>query len=85
MSTDSPPDSGRDSPRLVEKAFIGMAATALFGLAYPDIGAFIVATIVCTAGLGLVFWIPLWIVIGMVASLIWWVVSWCVRSFFGPR
>lgn len=48
----------------------GFVTTAFCGICYPPLGFFILASIVCTAGLGLVFWIPFWAIAGMIASSI---------------
>lgn len=46
------------------RAFVGFLATVLIGIIYPLLGAFVVTTLFCTAGLSLVIWIPLWSVLG---------------------
>lgn len=47
----------------------GMLVTIVLGCVFPnEVGVFILASIVCTGGLGLAIWIPVWWAIGAVIS-----------------
>lgn len=76
MSTDHPPDSKPESSHYVRNGFIGLALTALLCV-YPGFASFFLPSILCTGGLTLVIWIPVWILIG-------WVVSSCVKAIVSP-
>lgn len=43
----------------------GMIATAFLSILYFPLGLFVAGTIICTAGLGLVVWIPIWATMGL--------------------
>jgi uncharacterized RDD family membrane protein YckC len=43
----------------------GMIATAIISIFYFPLGLFVAGTIICTAGLGLVVWIPIWATMGL--------------------
>jgi hypothetical protein len=43
----------------------GMIATAFISIFYFPLGLFVAGTIICTAGLGLVVWIPIWATMGL--------------------
>jgi hypothetical protein len=58
---------------------IGLLLTILIGIRDPAIGGPILASIICTAFLSLVLWIPIWVFIGMV---IYEVTLLLVRSIF---
>lgn len=45
---------------------VGLVATAIPGLFNPEYIMFILGTIICTAGISLVLWIPFWMLIGMI-------------------
>jgi hypothetical protein len=59
---------------------IGMLVTIIAGLINPDLGMFVLATIVCTAGISLVAWIPIWMLIGMILYYIVWFFHFAFQS-----
>lgn len=50
---------------------LGLSATLIGGLLNPSAGEFILTSIVCTAFMSLVIWIPVWIMIGGLIYLVY--------------
>lgn len=48
---------------------VGFLATLLAGLIFQDLLPFMAATIICTLGIGLVFWIPVWWLVGFLLTV----------------